>query len=533
MTFEDGRWCWACESHLRLDPARFVVVMGLIATNVVVFLLRRVAMTACSCCRILWLGKRRMTLCIEIWWNMQTPMAYMTPSSVADSSKRNYEKMHGAMTNQLKIQVGKFVISVDGMTGIILHGALKFAKENSVSVFPPKVNIKDIEDITEDKVTNVLRRAIGFHSTLQAYDGHWLGDYGGPMFLLPGLVITLSITGALNAVLGVFEWPGNNPLPPEMWLLPYFLPVHPGRMWCHCRMVYLPMSYLYGKRFVGRITSTVLALRKELFTVPYHDIDGNEARNLCAKHVAGPNDGSKPLHLIGFVHPSKLIVEFSLPNVVIGLEHDSTKKPYVKLIPNYDTLDVTDKIGITREWNFCGVAQHILLLKIERSRGRVHMEFEDLQDVLQSVVVCNDCRDHWKWTLNDDGEFTVKELTKMIEEKILRVESDSEVTLWNKWVPKKVNIFIWRALKGRLPVREELDKRGIDLDSLLCLCCDTVVESCNHSLVLCDLAWRVLERIYKWGEMGNVNAFSIEELYSFNGNVNIPTQSSSIWQAVI
>ncbi|GKF49418.1 hypothetical protein Tco_0142669, partial [Tanacetum coccineum] len=27
--------------------------------------------------------------------------------------------------NQLRIQVGKFVISVDGMTCIILHGALK------------------------------------------------------------------------------------------------------------------------------------------------------------------------------------------------------------------------------------------------------------------------------------------------------------------------------------------------------------------------------------------------------------------------
>lgn len=48
-------------------------------------------------------------------------------------------------------------------------------------------------------------------------------------------------------------------------------------------MVYLPMSYLYGKRFVGPITSTVLSLRKELFTVPYHEIDWNEARNLCAK----------------------------------------------------------------------------------------------------------------------------------------------------------------------------------------------------------------------------------------------------------
>lgn len=48
-------------------------------------------------------------------------------------------------------------------------------------------------------------------------------------------------------------------------------------------MVYLPMSYLYGKRFVGPITPTVLSLRKELFTVPYHEIDWDRARNECAK----------------------------------------------------------------------------------------------------------------------------------------------------------------------------------------------------------------------------------------------------------
>lgn len=48
-------------------------------------------------------------------------------------------------------------------------------------------------------------------------------------------------------------------------------------------MVYLPMSYLYGKRFVGPITPTVLSLRKELYTTPYHEVNWDEARNLCAK----------------------------------------------------------------------------------------------------------------------------------------------------------------------------------------------------------------------------------------------------------
>lgn len=231
-------------------------------------------------------------------------------------------------------------------------------------------------EISVEGVKMALRRALKFYSTIQADDGHWPGDYGGPLFLLPGLVIGLYVMGvmdtilakehqremcryiynhqnvdggwglhiegcstmlctALNyvtlrllirrgggdddeirdeaatggslekarrwiidhggatyipswgkfwlSILGVYEWSGNNPLPPEMWLLPYFLPLHPGRMWNHCRMVYLPMSYIYGRRFVGPINSTVLSLRRELYTHPYHQINWDLARNQCAQ----------------------------------------------------------------------------------------------------------------------------------------------------------------------------------------------------------------------------------------------------------
>nr|AUZ98404.1 beta-amyrin synthase [Trachyspermum ammi] len=54
-------------------------------------------------------------------------------------------------------------------------------------------------------------------------------------------------------------------------------------MWCYCRMVYMPMSYLYGKRFVGPITPLILQLREELYAQSYDTINWKKARHNCAK----------------------------------------------------------------------------------------------------------------------------------------------------------------------------------------------------------------------------------------------------------
>lgn len=44
------------------------------------------------------------------------------------------------------------------------------------------------------------------------------------------------------ATLGVFDWEGINAVLPELWMLPYSLPIHPGRFWCHCRVVSRPFK---------------------------------------------------------------------------------------------------------------------------------------------------------------------------------------------------------------------------------------------------------------------------------------------------
>src|SRR5688500_12103517 len=44
--------------------------------------------------------------------------------------------------------------------------------------------------------TSPIDRVVSTLARLQEQDGHWAGDYGGPLFLLPGLVLAHEIMGA-------------------------------------------------------------------------------------------------------------------------------------------------------------------------------------------------------------------------------------------------------------------------------------------------------------------------------------------------
>ncbi|XP_008661275.1 achilleol B synthase isoform X4 [Zea mays] len=240
--------------------------------------------------------------------------------------------------------------------------------------------IEDGDEVTEERLRESLRRALGWMSALQAEDGHWPGDFSGIMYIMPFWIFALHITGSIDVVLskehrreicrhiynhqnedggwgfnildesamfstclnytalrllgevqqeendglakgrawilshgtataapqwakillsviGVYDWRGNNPVVPELWLVPRFLPIHPGRFWCFTRITYMSIAFLYGKKFIGPITPTILELREELYSLPYVQIDWSKARNSCAKE----DIRNKPSEIFKFI----------------------------------------------------------------------------------------------------------------------------------------------------------------------------------------------------------------------------------------
>ncbi|KAF1346147.1 squalene/oxidosqualene cyclase [Delphinella strobiligena] len=225
---------------------------------------------------------------------------------------------------------------------------------------------------------DAARNGLEFFSKLQLPPGNWACEYGGPMFLIPGVVITWYVTespipeaysieiknylyarqnedggwglhiegestvfgtamnyvvmrllgadaedpriikaravlhklgGATHgphwakfwlSVLGVTPWDIVNPVPPELWLLPDWVPIAPWRWWIHMRMVFLPMSYVWSKKWSYPADDLVKELRKELFTDSYYNINFASHRNsIC------PRDNYHPkswfLNLVNFL----------------------------------------------------------------------------------------------------------------------------------------------------------------------------------------------------------------------------------------
>lgn len=105
---------------------------------------------------------------------------------------------------------------------------------------------------SEDPATTRMRR--------------WIHEQGTPLG-------SASWGKAVLAVLGLYDYRGVQPVPPELWLLPRFLPFHPSRLWCHVRAVYLPLSYLFATRATCPESPMTRSLREELYARPYREIE--------------------------------------------------------------------------------------------------------------------------------------------------------------------------------------------------------------------------------------------------------------------
>ncbi|XP_071695658.1 uncharacterized protein [Rutidosis leptorrhynchoides] len=163
---------------------------------------------------------------------------------------------------------------------------------------------------------------------------------------------------------------------------------------------------------------------------------------------------------------------------------------------------------------------------------RTQDELMLLESLIKSFQFNQNSDDTFEWSMASDGNFSVKKLTNFINEKLFHSVQSNHETLKNNLVPKKLEVFVWRTIKKRLPVRMELDKRGIDLNSLRCPICDDDLESVDHSLIFCKYSLELWNRVCKWWGFNQFGNLSMNEILRGITPKNTSMLGKKIWQAV-
>ncbi|XP_071718805.1 uncharacterized protein [Rutidosis leptorrhynchoides] len=152
--------------------------------------------------------------------------------------------------------------------------------------------------------------------------------------------------------------------------------------------------------------------------------------------------------------------------------------------------------------------------------------------MIKGAVLNPKKKDSWRWTPGGNGMFTTKALSDMVTSIPIPTNDSNVETLHNKLVPKKFDVFVWRARKLRLLVLVELDKRGIDLHSVRCPLYDDDIETVNHSLIFCKYAFEVWGKVFDWWGRGGIPYITVGDLFLNMGQTTTHV-GKTIWQAVV
>ncbi|GKC55847.1 RNA-directed DNA polymerase, eukaryota, reverse transcriptase zinc-binding domain protein [Tanacetum coccineum] len=132
------------------------------------------------------------------------------------------------------------------------------------------------------------------------------------------------------------------------------------------------------------------------------------------------------------------------------------------------------------------------------NKGRALDDLNTLSSQLGNVKFSSYGSDKWSWSYDSSGSFEVKILSKVLENNLLGDNGLSFHHKWNNWIPRKVNVMVWKASFNRLATRPNLIARGVGLSSSMCPLCDAETENIKHILVKCHPVGMLWKKIWSW-----------------------------------
>ncbi|GJS68653.1 RNA-directed DNA polymerase, eukaryota, reverse transcriptase zinc-binding domain protein [Tanacetum coccineum] len=194
--------------------------------------------------------------------------------------------------------------------------------------------------------------------------------------------------------------------------------------------------------------------------------------------------------------------------------------PRIYLLDTYRNCSIASRVPLV-DWS--------MVLRRNPRGGSESAQFNALKDAIGCVSL-SDKRDSWIWSLDGCNSFSVASVCNMVDSQILDV--CLVATHWNRLIPIKVNVFLWRLKLNRLPSRVNLDRKGIDIGSIRCPKCLEDIETVNHIFFNCGMAQDLWALLAKWWELDFPLCANITEWYDWLDSSPVPSKARLVLEGV-
>ncbi|GKA23566.1 RNA-directed DNA polymerase, eukaryota [Tanacetum coccineum] len=142
--------------------------------------------------------------------------------------------------------------------------------------------------------------------------------------------------------------------------------------------------------------------------------------------------------------------------------------------------------------------------------GVTGSQLDSLISMLVNVHL-TDGNDAWHWSLIGSNIFMIRD-TRIYIDSISLLDFPIE-TRWCRFIPRKVNILVWRALRDRTPTRWNLSRKGIEVPSLLCPLCNISPETSAYLFWSCSMVTSIWSLVFKWIDLTFPDANNLNDVF--------------------
>ncbi|GKB53733.1 RNA-directed DNA polymerase, eukaryota, partial [Tanacetum coccineum] len=153
------------------------------------------------------------------------------------------------------------------------------------------------------------------------------------------------------------------------------------------------------------------------------------------------------------VYLSYVLVSKVMCSMVLGNDTWCENSPLKLQFPQIYNLDTDRNCLISNRipFNWSSV-----LRRLPRGGAELN-QFEALGEAIRNVSL-TDQSNSWTWSIGVG--YSVASTRVLVDEKLL--DSSLDATRWIRYIPIKVNVFLWRLNLNKLPYRVNLDRKGIE-----------------------------------------------------------------------